>query len=228
MSDELKVVEPEAAVPVAKVKKPKTDTTTEMLEAADSEDNADMSPDISLDKKAFWTGFAEKCMALGVNGPELYKYAKEKEKKKDKAKGIRDALGRDTPKVSAGHKALTDKNKGEAPTYENRPKQPPFDTWTKNQWEQFVASTGHKINKKASVLGGLAGAGLGGGAGIALTPEIFRFLRDQSMGGNNPLTRVSQDDAQALGGLLGAGAGGYLGHKATEEKEQQMPMPPIY
>jgi len=141
MPDDLKVIEPDPAVPVDSVKKPKQDATTEMFEDADG--GTDVSPDDELDKKAFWAGFAEKCEACGVNALELYKQAKEKKK----IKKLHKALKRDKPVVSGQQKALIAKNKGEAPTYENRPKHPPFDTWTKNQWHEFVASTGHKISK---------------------------------------------------------------------------------
>lgn len=121
MADELKLVEPDPAVPVGSVKKPKA-TTDEMLDKADGDE--DMSPDTELDKKAFWTGFAEKCASLGVNPLGLYKYAKEKKKKhkmphftdQDRPKKVKEiykALKRDHPEMPAESKARIAESKGE-------------------------------------------------------------------------------------------------------------------
>jgi hypothetical protein len=143
MADELKVVEPDPIVPASKVKPVKQDATSAMLDAASEDSVTDMSPDNELDKKAFWTGFCEKCAALNVNALDLYKHAKEQKK----IKSIHQALKRDKPVVSPHQKSLIAKNTGEAPQYKDRPKQPPFDTWTENQWNEFVKSTGHKIKK---------------------------------------------------------------------------------
>ena len=244
MPDDLKVIEPDPAVPVDSVKKPKQDATTEMFEDADV--GTDVSPDDELDKKAFWAGFAEKCEACGVNALELYKQAKEKKK----IKKLHKALKRDKPVVSADQKALIDKNKGEknatfagmvgggalgtlgglaaSPLIDNSLDAAPNDQNAIRALAMLLgggggAALGHALSgpdvpvqpeKKANVLGGLAGAGLGGGLAAAAAPSVFNF------GGRSGGLPIGLDElAQILSGLTGAGAGAYLGHKATEDKK---------